>query len=134
MTDGTYTYYTIQHRVTHKNKWCELDAPLEPVEKLDEFSFSSFDWMGQFAEPWVGSGNDYKPRYKSHTELYGVWASTSFNGWWSKNNAFNALKRLHKASDAGKLDYKDAYGNLCQRVRFQFRVVKITVSQKTEIL
>lgn len=142
--DGSYTYYAIQSRVTHLSPWCEPDGPLEHVSKLKDcfgrpYLETGGDWSGGpsngdcYAEPWEGSGNDYKPKYKeSHDEKHDVWAKTGGTGWWTLNYAVLAMRRLQKASAEGKLNYKDGYNKETQAVRYEFRIIKISVSKKVE--
>jgi len=136
MMDGEFAYYTMQHRRTHKSPWLKPDDSLEPVEDNEEnkeWAFSSWDVFGGIAEPWHGSGNDYKPKHKkAHDETHDVWASTGRRGWWSLKYAVKGLRRLQKAQAKGKFDCRDGYRNHCQALRYEFRLVKITVSKKTE--
>lgn len=132
MRDGTFTYYTLQHRTTHKSPWLKPDGPLEPVEEK-EWSFSSWDFFGGVAEPWHGTGNDWRPKFKeAHDETHSVWANTGCHGWWSLKFAVKGLKRVRKADAKGKFDCFDGYRHHEQAVRHEFRLVKVTVSKKTE--
>ena len=140
LEDGAYTYYAIQSRVTHLSPHNKPEAPLVSVEKLDD-GFGrpySREWHGMvgeyIAEPWEGSGNDYKPKHrKSHDEKHSVWAKTGGSGWWTLKYAVLAMRRLSKGSQAGKLNYKDGYNKVTQAVRYEFRIVKISVSKKVEL-
>lgn len=128
MADGTYTYYTIQHRRTHESPWLKPKAPLIKAQQKD-WHFSSFDSFGFAFEPWL----DFKPKYpKSQNETHDVWAKTSHKGWWTLKYAVRALKRARKASEEGKFDSRDSYNTLSQAVRYEFRIVKMVVSQQTE--
>jgi len=132
MQEGEFTYYTLQHRRTHKSPWLDPEGPLEPVDD-QEWSFSSWDVFGGTAEPWAGSGNNYKPKHKkAHDETHSVWACTGRHGWWSLNYAVKGLKRVRKAQAKGKFDSRDGYGHHEQAVRYEFRLVKVTVSKKVE--
>jgi hypothetical protein len=130
MIDGNFTYYTFQHRYTHKSPWLNPQGKLKKVFD-QEWHNSNWDVFGKVAEPW----NNYKPKYPiSHKETYEVYCSVGRHGWWSLKYAEKALKRLQKAQSKGRLDYKDGYNNVCQTIRYEFRIVKITVSKYTEII
>ena len=132
MDDGNFTYYTLQHRCTHKSPWLKPKGKLKPVDDRD-WSFSSWDYFGGTAEPWHGRGNDHRPKYtKAHDETHEVWAHTRHHGWWSLKYAVKGLRRVQAADIKGKFDSKESYGHCAQAVRHEFRLVKITVSHKTE--
>ena len=133
MNDGNFIYYTLQHRRTHESPWLEPEEPLVPT-KDKEWSFSSWDVFGRTAEPWHGKGNDYRPKHdKSHDETYSVWTNTGHNGWWSLKYAVKGLRRLQKAQAKGKFDSRELDGsNHNQALRYEFRLVKMTVGQMTE--
>lgn len=129
---GSHTYYAIQSRVTHLSPWCKPDGPLEHVETGGDWGGGPSSGDG-YAEPWAGSGNDYKPKYKkSHDEKHDVWAKTGGTGWWTLKYAVLAMRRLQKASAEGKLNYKDSYNKETQAVRYEFRIIKVSVSKKVE--
>lgn len=134
MKDGTFTFYTLQHRTTHRSPWLKPNEPLELVEDHG-WSFSSWDVFGGTAEPWHGSGNDYRPKYRvAHDETHSVWANTGWHGWWSLEYAVKGLRRVRAADAKGKFDVRDRYRHHEQAVRHEFRLVKVTVSKKTEVL
>lgn len=133
MTDGTYTYYTLQHRQTHESPWLKPDAPLKPVKKPDDWTFSSFDYFGHVANPWVYSGNETKPRFQaSNDELHSVRCATGSHGWWTLKYAVQALRRVRKGSEEGKFDHKDSYTKRTQAARYEFRLVKVAVSKPSK--
>ena len=63
-----------------------------------------------------------------------MWAKTGGSGWWTLKYAVLAMRRLSKGSQAGKLNYKDGYNKVTQAVRYEFRIVKISVSKKVELI
>jgi len=134
MIDGDFTFYTLQYRTTHKSPWLEPDGKLKPLKK-EEWRLCSWDVFGRTAEPWDGKGNNYKPKHrKSYDETHAVWSCTSYHGWWSLKYAVNGLMRVREADTKGRFDSRDGYGKLHQAVRHEFRIVKITVSKKTEVV
>lgn len=121
MRDGNYTYYTIQHRRTGESEWLKPDGPIKPCREKE----------------WINSSHDsflFHPRRgtKSRDEAYQVWLKTEHRGWWSLKLATEALGRAVHDSAIGFYDDKGPYGERCQAVRYEFRIVKMTVSQKTE--
>lgn len=134
MKDGSYIYYKIQHRTTHENEWLKPDSPLKPVTEEHYWASSSFDWMGFVANPLTKRGG-YSPRYKkSDEQIRAVYSKTGSRGWWDLKHALKAVQRLQKADSEGKFDHKDTYQNHCQEARHEFRIMKMTVSQKTEVI
>jgi len=132
MKDGIYTFYAIQSRLVGKSPWLEPNGKIIPLDKEDEWSFSSFDHV---AEPWGGKGNDYKPVHRvSYEETNDVRYKVGLKGWWTLEYASKALVRLIKGNEEGKLDYKDTYGKVSQACRYQFRIVMITKSQETNVV
>lgn len=137
MNDGTYTYYTLQHRRTHKSPWLKPKGKLKPVKDVRDkkWDFSNWDVFGSIAEPWTGKGNDYRPKFKkAYDETHDVWAHTDHNGWWTLKFAVRGLRRVRKADAKGKFDSRSGYGHHEQAVRHEFRLIKITVSQTTEFI
>jgi hypothetical protein len=132
MRDGTFTYYTLQHRRTHTSPWLKPQDKLKSV-KDKEWDFSNWDVFGLTAEPWHGKGNDWRPKFKkAHNETRDCWANTGHSGWWTLKFAVRGLRRVRKADAKGKFDSRSGYGHHEQAVRHEFRLVKITVSQTTE--
>lgn len=144
LEDGAYTYYAIQSRVTHLSPHNKPNEPLEHVSNvLDGYGRPYLerggDWASGigncYAEPWVGGGNDFRPKYKeSHDEKHDVWSKTGGSGWWTLKYAVLAMQRLRKASEEGDLNYKDSYNKITQAVRYEFRIIKISVSKKVELV
>lgn len=129
MRDGTYTFYTIQSRITAKSPWCKPEEPLvkEPEGKDWSFIGAAFIDAG---EPWSGTGNNYKPKYRvPHNEVRDVWSCTGYEGWWTLRYAELAIKRLRRADKQGAFDCKDTYKKVEQAIRHAFRIVKVTVSK-----
>ncbi len=133
MVNGEHTFYTLQHKLTHESPWLQPDGPLKPV-KSSGWAFTSWDYFGYFIEPWHGrGGNDWKPKYrKSHDETHDVWSKTGYHGWWTLKYAVKGLQRMKEASSKGDLCRKDGYGKICQACRYDFRIVKITLSHNVE--
>ncbi len=123
MKDGTFTYYTFQHRRTHESPWLKPDEPLAPVDDR-EWHFSNWDSFGYIAEPRESSNENHRD------ETHEVWASTGHKGWWTLRYAVLGLNRLRKASETGEFNSRH-YGNVVCAMRFEFRLVKIIVSQET---
>lgn len=135
MRTGDFVFYTLQYKRTHESPWCEPDGPLTPVDEEDDWAFGSWDRFGQHAEPWHGSGNDFRPKYKkSHDETHDVWSWTSQHGWWTLDYALQGLARVTQASNAGKLDLRDGYNKRTQAVRYRFRVVRVKLSYDVQPL
>lgn len=129
MRDGSYVYYTIQTRITHKSPWLKPKGKLKRDES--EWFWASFDAFGRAFDPWDGD----KPKFrKASDEKHDVWSKTDHHGWWSVKYAMQALKRAREEDAKGTFDSRDGYRNHQQRVVHEFRIIKVTVSQKTEIL
>ena len=134
MQDGTWTYYQLQHRLTHESPWLKPQDPLHRVKDKD-WSGSSWDYFGHVAEPWIGKGNERRPQFRrSHDETHEVWSATSHRGWWTLKYAIRGLKRLRAANLEGTFDSRGNYGEHCQASRYEFRIIRVTVSKETEIV
>lgn len=133
MQDGHFEFYTMQCRTVSKSPWLKPNDPLVP-EKKDKVWFNpSWDVFGGSFEPWHGKGNDYRPKYRrSYEQTHDIWAKIGYHGWYDMKYALRALAQARKDDDAGKFDSRDGYGHHNQAVRHEFRVVKITLSKKTE--
>ena len=146
MQNGTFVFYTIQSRMTHMSPDDHPDKPLVKIEfmwdgfgKPYENTWSSELALGSggkyIAEPWCGTGNNYKPKYKkSHDQMHDVWSKTGCFGWWDLKYAIRGMQRVKKASEQGKLGYKDRNNKLTQIIRYEFRIAKISVSKLVEIV
>ena len=133
MKNGKFEYYVIQHKKTHESPWLKTKEPL--VKVRHDWAFSSWEYFGFIAEPWTGSGNDWKPKHKkSHDETYDVWNKTDERGWWTLKFAEKAVRRLEKAQKSGKFDTKGPYGKKHQVCRYKFRIVKKIVSHNVEVV
>ena len=134
MHDGIHIYYTIQARVTATSPWLKKN-PIKPIKKKGEWGFSSFDSFGLSMCPHIGAGNSWRPKnQKADDECGGVWSMTSSRGWWTLKYAVQALKRLRIDDFKGMYDTCDEYRKGHQSVRHEFRIVRMTVSQKMEII
>ena len=132
MREGEYTFYTIQSR------WVALsphNKPNEPLEPIKDKDWS--DGMNKFlAEPWTSPKVGHpKPKYrKSYDQTSEVWQKTGWYAWWDLKYAIKGMKRLQAASESGKMDHYDGYSVHTRAVRFEFRIVRITLSKKTEVM
>lgn len=136
MTDGKFTYYTIQHRRTGESKvWGDPDSEMVPLPDA-EWCFSSFDSFGGSFNPHIGTGNNRQARNKkADVELYEVWCKTGDKGWWTLKHAAAALRRVRADDQSGKYDSFDSQTHRRMRsIRREYRIVKMTVSQKTEVV
>ena len=129
MRDGAYVYYALQHKCTHESPWRKPQGKLEEVSY--EWCFSNWEKFGSVAEPWR---NTYKEKPSiSYQETNEVFHCVGRRGWRTLDFAIKGLQRLKSAQQRGKLDTTDEYGRVCQAARYQFRLVKIEVSQKTTV-
>lgn len=130
MQDGRYEIYAIQHRTTHQSP----KGKLEPVTDRDWGSCGP-DYWGVAMDPHNGNPSDLKHTYpKSSDELFDVRNKTGYPGWFDIKYAIAAVKRLSKLDAKGKFDSFDGYSNHCQAIRHEFRIIRILLSQKTEVL
>ena len=144
ISEGEFTYFTIQMMRTHMSPHNKPEEPLLPISQIvdssgrpEESHWGTISWdnYGSIAEPWAGSGNDYKPIFKTaHDETHDVWSKTGRHGWWTLKYAVLALKRMKKASEDGKMNWKDNCNRVTQAVRHDFRLVKVTVAKKVELV
>lgn len=135
ITEGNHIFYTIQHKLVAETPWLKNDMPFKNVERDNIWSFSNWDTFGSIAEPYKFCSNGLEAKYpNSYKEIYEVWSKTGWKGWYTKKFAVRSLKRLEKASEAGKFDYRDTYGTLHQRCRYKFRIVQITMSYKEKVV
>ena len=134
MRDGTFTFYTLQHRRTHTSPWLKPQGKLKPTTDKDdkEWVFSSWDVFGPTAEPWHGPASNWRPKHKkAQNETHAVWADTGYHGWWTLKYAVKGLRRVRKADANGKFDCRSSYGRREQIIRHEFRLVKVITSQET---
>jgi hypothetical protein len=133
MQDGRYEIYVIQFRTTHKSPWLKPKGALKPVTDRDWGSCGP-DYWGVAMDPHSGGPSDFKHKYpKSSDQLFDVRNKTGYSGWFEVKHAIAAVKRLNKLDAKGKFDSFDGYKN-CQAIRHEFRIIRILLSQKTEIL
>ncbi len=147
MTDGSYVYFTIQFRQTHKSPWSRPDGPLTPVEDLN-WKFCSWDYFGPVdigrdgtgktrdggAIDLLGHGDDRQPANPtSHEEINAVYHRVGNKGWWSLRHAAKALQRARKADRDGEFNQFDRDGHeAMQVIKHEFRIVRISVSRTTK--
>ena len=130
MQDGTYSYYTIQHRTIAQSPHLKK-TPIKLIKKKDRWHWSSWDSFGSAFNPRHGTGNNWRPvNQKADDERYSVWMKTGSDGWWTLNYAVKALHRVRKQDSKGKFDYFDTYNNHTRSVRHEFRIVMRIVSQR----
>ena len=138
MKDGNYIIYVIQARITHESPWLKPEGKLTRVKYVTDdaaWFFASFDHFGHVWEPHRGSGNNWRPvSPKSHDELHDVQRLTGRSGYFDLNYGLRALKRLCEADNKGKFDTKGPYGEKSRAARHEFRLIKLTMSQKTELV
>jgi len=127
MKDGSYTYYTFQHKVIKQSPI----GKLTPLEKITDQSWylSSWDYFGKVINPLNANGRGYQ--FVGSEESISVRAKTGKDGFWTLEAALGALRRLHEASEAGWFDAVDYMNHKVQTKRFAFRIVEFKVSQKT---
>ena len=132
MIPGTYDFYTIEFRTAFKG---------DPgAKELKDVRDESYDWrsVGEhfLAEvmPWVGKGNNRHPRnQRDHDEMYTIYRACSYFGWPKLSVAMEYYERLLKADAEGAFDYRGTYGDLSNKVRHDFRVVKVVISFSEEV-
>lgn len=137
VSEGSYVYFAIQSRVTHLSPHNKPDGILSPVCDVEDGFGRPYksEWGGMvgeyIAEPWKNN----KPIYKdSCDEKHDVWSKTGGMGWWQLRFAVNAMRRLVSGSDAGLLNYRDSYNRVTRAVRYEFRIVKVAVSKRVDIV
>ena len=132
MQDGTYTFYVLEWKTKARTKHLKPNGKLYPVEDSD-WHYNDFD---KIAEPWSNWGRPgaHPICSKSDAERQEIEQIThlEWSGWWTLKYAIKALQRVMKADEEGKFDYFDTYRKRTASVRHEFRVTKMTVSQKTE--
>ncbi len=113
-------FYTIQSRRSHESPWNKPNGRLRRVYGNTWHT----SWLSA-CDPHIGRGNDYRPRNKaSHADYWDIFTRTGRNGWARLKHAQQALRRCVKASEAGELDTRDGYAHACQKVRYEFRIVR----------
>ena len=131
MQQGSNIYYRLQHKLIAKTEHNDPNGPLIPQE--NDWAFSCHDYFGRIAEPWAGTGNDYKPMFRdSHDETHDVWSRTGQHGWWTLDYALAALSRLIIENDKHAFINKGPYGETVNRCKYKFRIVKVELSYNYE--
>lgn len=127
--EGKHEFYTIQFRTVGKNKWLDLDSSIKPVD-YEEWHYCSW---GQSCDPHIGTGNNWRAKnQKAHRQWHDLSMATGYHGWYDMKYAIAALKRLREDDSNGVYDSFDGYNKRHQRVRHEFRIVKLTISMKME--
>lgn len=133
MKDGTFTYYTIQHRRVAESPW--LNSSKLHRKNDEGWELSSWHYFGWVAHlPQVSVSKPLTVGAKADREVYEVWSATGGHGWWTEKYALDALPALRQADDKGAFDVRGPDGIARQCLRHEFRVVRITVSQKLDII
>lgn len=115
-------YFTFQHRVVRESPW-RCETPINPIEP-GPWTMSSWDAFGGAISPLNPSGEGY--RYSGTEECHKVWQETGSHGFYNLVNAQAALGRLRSENLDGQWDRRGPYGEHCQSVRYEFRIVKVT--------
>lgn len=132
MRDGYHVYHLIQFRTVGRSSAEDRNGKILPVANNDWSTAG--DNFNAGIDPHHGTGNDWRSKYpKSSDEQYNVWCKTGDYGWWNLDLAVAALKRCRVADKKGAFDSYDGYRNLQARCRHEFRVVRLTISKKTEV-
>lgn len=128
----THVYYTFQHRRVAESEWL-TEKPIHPIRPKPKWDFSSWDCnFGKFINPL-----DYKPKsnetyypYAGGKEPHEVWCVTGSHGYWTLDYAAAALARLIVANSKGEFDTRSGYGQHEQSARYEFRIVKVTHTER----
>lgn len=115
-------YYTFQHRKIMESLWLQR-SPLKMLDPLPKWSFVSWTHFGSALNPLTIAG-EYK--YPNTRQCHDVWSITGSHGFWDLTSAKKALIRLQEANKEGCWDFIGMYGNYCQAIRYEFRIVKVT--------
>lgn len=135
MKNGQYTFYAVQQRTHSKGGWLKPNSPLQPVPAQEcEWHCCGNDYWGYSTNPHVGTGNNWIAAHRrADKEWFDCQRATGQHGWFTLKYALAALKRLRKHDSEGHYNYRDTYGKLCQEVRHEFRIVKITLTYQRNI-
>ena len=136
MLEGTCTFYTIQHKTTGQSPWLRPEEPIIPkLHWQGNWVFSSFDHFGMSFDPHEGVGNNrHAVDQAASNEIHAIWSKTGHKGWRSLRHAKSALRRVRSHDNLGKYNGTDTHGNVCQAVRHEFRIVKIIISCKMDLV
>lgn len=139
MRDGTFTFYCIEHRRVRESPWSKpFEHMVDVRHEHEDWGGTGSDSWGHIAEPKIGTGNERRSKYKkSSEENYEVWCATGHTlSYWTRKYAERAIKRLQKANNKGVFNSMEQYSSSTpyQSMRYEFRLLKMTMSQNTEIL
>ena len=124
MKDGRWVYYHMEHRKVAEGPVRE-EGPMKPCRDY-AWAWSSWEYFNN-----AMTSNQEPP----NLEAADVYNKTGNHGWWTLRYAIQALKRLRNFDKKGRYDSRGFLGNkVIKRVRHEFRIVKMTVSQKTEVI
>lgn len=138
MKNGMYQVYYIKFR-----RVAESASPEGPIRLMKK----PWDWIevgrdsveNRFANPHVGSGNDWRPANRvADSQLWRNWHGCEIWGWTDAKFAEAAMDRLLKADVEGKLDdreYDSQTGRLIQQCRHEFCLCfAVVVYSRTDTL
>ena len=133
MNDGKHTFYVLQERIIAHTVHRDPNGPMIPqTDQYADWHYSSHD---QYAEPRNWKRGVLTPRCKaSSAERDDLFQVTSFKwvGWWSLRYAIKGLRRVLKAYEEGKFHHTDYSSIITTKLKMEFRIVKMTISQLTE--
>jgi len=129
MNDGTHIFFLIQFRQTHEGP---LNGPLKEVKREDWHNCYGGLW-DLAIDPWTNpvKGHPSKKFPESSEDRYRIWCNTRKQGWSEIKYAVQALRRCQIANIQGRFDH-ESLGTKLSSARYEFRIVKMTCSQKTE--
>jgi hypothetical protein len=124
MKNGHHIIFVLQFRTVSKSP---ADAR---AKKDDKWYGCGDDYWGRSTNPYIGSGNTWRPRNRAASEDFrAAFHNTGQHGWSHLPFAVAALKRVRKDDAAGMYNYKDpSNGRDIQTVRHEFRLVKLEVT------
>lgn len=128
MKPGIYTFYIIEFRTTHKSPWLKPKEKLQPIER-DIWRECGRDSFGRSINPHIGTGNDWRPKFKAADEdFHAVAQNTGHFGWTKLDSATRALTQLRKDDAEGMYDSRDGYQHLEQAVRHEFQIKRMEMT------
>ena|SRR3990167_11524432 len=125
MRDGNYVIFQLQHRKTHETPWLKTEDPLKEIP-----GYKRHEWGTCGIDHWDRSMRTEDNR----DQLHEVWSCTGHAGFFELKEAAKAYKRLVKHSSEEMYDLSDSYGKIHQRCGYEFRIIKVTMSQKTDVV
>ena len=133
MKDGKHEFYVIQHRHVAESKWGSKE-PIKP-HKPTEWCNSNWDYFGKAINPWGKIEGKYQHLYfEVDADKDAVWQAVGCKGFFKKNLAMDTLLRLREADDKGEFDSINSYSQHEQSRRHEFRIIKLEITQKTEMV